>query len=311
MQLRTPRSIGELVSDAVALLRRRLAVLVAVSLPFCAAELLMREGSAFAQERLRATLGKDVSLEGAVAALPLFGATLGLFLASLLVSQLLEAAVIRAAERDFWGRAPRIADAFAAVADRGAALVLTTLLFFAILAVVPLLPAPLLAVAALLQSPIAIGISAVAWGIFAVCAFIVLYLRFALYPQLVVLEGLAGPSALRRSRALMAGRGLPFLERPTVRLGLLLLVAFAVLIGLQSLFTVPRYLVGLTQGADGGGLPALASMPLWFIVPFGLLEVGLSAVIFPFAFVVTTLFYFDLRVRFEGFDVAESPTPPA
>ena len=44
-------------------------------------------------------------------------------------------------------------------------------------------------------------------------------------------------------------------------------------------------------------------MPLWFIVPFGAIEVLANALVVPFTSLLMTLFYFDLRVRFEGYDL--------
>ena len=312
MQERVPRSPGELMSDAMALLRRHFKALYLLALPFCAGEVVLREAgqSAFQVLRTRITqdpthIDADVLIQGLIAGAGGFGLLVG----SLIVLQLLSAGVVNMAGVAWHGtRAPTLSDAFGAMATRGAALIATVLMFFFAFLAVIILPMVVVGVAFALDYVVVAVLLGIAALAFMVVASVVITLRWGLMTQTVVLEQRTGPRALARSTELMAGRGLPFFEGAKFKLSLLFLITFAISGTLQSLFAVPRLVIAFASGWNiADGMPPLASMPVWFIIPFGLLEVATNALLVPFSSALMTLFYYDLRVRYEALDLDAAP----
>lgn len=307
MDDRQPRSTGELLSDALSLFRRHFKLLYSLALPFCAVDLIVREAGQSALQTMRTRLEQDPNSLDADAILGMLAGGaggIGLILASAVLVQVLAAGLVTLTSQAWHHRVPALSDAINAVVSRAAALVGTSLLFF--LAVFGLLGAlmVLVGIAAATGSVVLIILASLLALAGMVLALIFLTLRWGVYTQAVVLENRFGPGAFARSTELMAGRGVPFFESAKLRLSLLFLITFAIGGTLQSLFAVPRLVVAFATGWDvADGMPPLASMPLWFIVPFGLMEVLTNALVVPFSSVLMTLFYFDLRVRFEGYDL--------
>ncbi len=318
MTERVPRTTGEILSDSIALLRRHFKVFYVMALPFCAANVLLSEAaqSAFAVlknlDPTRAGTGDLVTVLGsAVGGLGLlFGGQLAVVLASVASTAMASAGWER--------RVPTVPEALRAVADRGAATVLTTLLVTLLLlaAFVPALAAAVGAVVGFTSGEraagVAGGVAALALFALGIIGFVFLFLRWSLITPAIVVEGCAGTGALRRSKELTAGRGLPFFAAPKFRVSMLYLVVFAISGPLQSLFALPRLFIAMASGwSIADGLPPLASMPIWFIIPFGLLQVASTTLIIPFSGALMTLFYYDLRVRYEALDLEPAaPSPP-
>lgn len=305
---RVPRTTGEVLSDAVSLLRRNFRAFYVLALPFCTVDLLLREGGNAVMDLARKRL-VNLDVDNALPALASLSGAMGLIFGALLVGTLLSAGLIHMTAELWHGRAPEPRAALQAMIRRGPALIGTALLFALALGAATVVPSlVMMATGAFLGTVGAVlgALIAVAW---VVVVALVLSLRWLLYAQTVVVEDKIATSALSRSTALMAARGLPFFEAPKVRLSLLLLVTFALSATLSSLFAGPRLVWAVMSGWElQNGLPPLLSMPLWTVVPLALTEVGLQAVIAPLGAVLATLFYFDLRVRFEGLDL-ETPAP--
>lgn len=306
--LRLPRSTGEIITDAVGVLRRHFGVIFAMAVPICAADLLVREVGTSMLLGINTALsdpggaGPDVLLGLA----PNFLAGMGFLAASFALQMLLNGSVT-AVVADVWdGHQPAARRAVQVMATRGAPLLATSLLFLLVMTI---------AITAVLGVPTALGTAlAIATDQFAFAiigmllglpvAFvllIVLSLRWSLYTPAVVCEGVSMFKALRRSSSISAGRGLPFTETPRFRLSVVLLVALAISSVLQSLFVAPRLLMAVATGwsFSDGGLPGLAQLPLWFAVPFGLVEVITNAAVIPLSGTLLALFFFDLRVRYD------------
>jgi hypothetical protein len=306
MEERVPRSTGEVLSDAVGLLRRHFKSMYLLSLPFCAADVVFREAGQSAMQILRTKLDDPtkVDVDTVVQALAAAAGGIGLILASAVALQLLSAGIIAMSGRAWRGSTPVLGDAAGAIGSRGASLVLTGLLFILAFVVAMLVPAVLIGVTAAFVDPIVAVLVAILGVVFLIGAAIYLTLRWGLFSQTVVLEGRFGPGAFSRSTELMAGRGLPFFESAKFRLSILFLVSFALSSTVQSLFIAPRLvLAAFTDWKLQDGLPPLAAMPIWFIIPFGLIEVATNALIVPFSSVLMTLFYYDTRVRYEAVDI--------
>lgn len=313
MQERLPRSAGEILSDALAVLRRHFKALVLLALPFCAVDLILREGGQSALQSLRAVLMQDpdlINVDGVLELAATAAGGLGLIIGSAVVLQLLFAGLVALAGNAWHGQELLAGVALDAMARRGAALIFTALLFMVVVTAILFVPVGLVAVLAAVGGPLAAIVAGILAAGVVVVAFIFFTLRWGLYTQAVVLEGRFGPGAFARSAELMAGRGVPLFEGAKFRLSILLLIAFALSGTLQSLFAIPRLAVAAATGwSFVDGMPPLASMPLWFIIPFGLLEVVTNALVMPFSSVLLTLFYFDLRVRYEALDLAPPPAP--
>ena len=304
---RVPRSTGEVLSDAVALLRRHFRAFYVLALPFCTVDLLLREGGNAVMDAARRQL-TNLDLESVLPVLASLSGAMGLVFGSLIVGTLLSAGLVHMTAEVWAGRAPEPRGAARAMVRRGPTLVLTMLLFLAVIALAATLPALVVTLAGALLGPVGVAVGAVLAAVWVLVTALVLSLRWLLYPQTAVIEERFAPAALSRSTALMAGRGVPFFESPKVRLSLLLLVTFALSATLSSLFAGPRLAWALATGWElKNGLPPLLGMPLWSVVPLALCEVALQAVIAPLGAVLATLFYFDLRVRFEGLDLDPAP----
>jgi hypothetical protein len=303
-----PRSTGEIISDALSVLRRSFPVIFSVAVPFCAADLLLREVGQSLMLGLGTVLQDPaaVTVETLLGLLPKAVATVGFMAASFGMQQLLSGAVTTVGEQAFAGRPASAKDALLRVAQRGGLLVVTSLVFMV---------AVLMAFGVAFGVPTGIGIAAaiatdttplmllgfIPGVIMGLAVLLVLTLRWSLYAPVVICEGRWGLAALRRSSALTAPRGLPFTETPRFRLSVLFLIALAVSAVLQSLFVVPRLVVAVLTGwsFSDGAFPGLAQLPLWFAVPFGLIEVVTNAAVIPLSGLMLALFMFDLRVRYE------------
>ncbi len=307
-EIAVPRSTGEVISDAVAGLRRSFKVLFALAVPFCAIDLFLREVSSSFLTQVTAKIDPlHVELAGLAAAGPAFSAAIGFLLASFFVQTLLGGAVAAVADDLCWRRTPSVGSALSRLVERGAPLLLTAMLFAFLTSlasiaamVVPILLSFAAAVATDFVGFLVLG--TILGGVIALVVVVVVTLRWSLFTPCVVVEKRSLFSALSRSSSLTAARGLPFFETPKFRLSVLFLVGLALSGVLQSLFLAPRLILAAATGwsfADWT-LPGLAQMPVWFMVPFGLLEVVTNATVIPFTGLLIALFAFDLRVRYEG-----------
>ncbi len=317
--LREPRATGEIISDAVGVLRRRFGVIFSVAVPFCAADLLLREVAQTLLFRANGVLsGGETDMSTVLEqVLPNFLAGFGFFAASFFVQQLLLGAVATVGEDAFYGREPTSKGALRRVATRGGPLILTGLLFLvaaiAACTAVMAIPTALSTVAALqLGLPALVAPGVIVGVVLSLVVLLVLTLRWSLYGPVVISEDRWLFGALSRSSALTAPRGLPFFETPRFRLSVLFLIALGISSVLQSLFVAPRLIIAVVTGWSftDGGMPGLAQLPIWFAVPFGLLEVITNAAVIPLSGLLMALFMFDLKVRYDdGDDVAVSDAP--
>ena len=132
---------------------------------------------------------------------------------------------------------------------------------------------PLLGAFILFSITVSIGLTVFVLGVVA-------YAWFCLAAPVVMIEGEGGWGALKRSRVVMKGH---------FQKGFLVVVLPTIVQVLVAIF--PLSLSHLT-----GNLPGLSSL-------FSLLSIGLSLLIEPFKVASTTMLYYDLRVRKEGYDL--------
>jgi hypothetical protein len=119
-----------------------------------------------------------------------------------------------------------------------------------------------------------------------------LFMNWLLVDKVVVLEDKGGMRALRRSTELMKARTEPgFWNRPKMKAGVILTMGFMFGIGIYILFQIP-------------------GMSFTFILPGSLVIATIQAILSMAAMSLATvyvaitmiLFYYDIRVRREGFD---------
>lgn len=307
-----PKSIGELLTDGLALLRKTALPIALIAMPFCVLELVVRDTIFGLLPVLLEGVTPETPIDEALALLGWLGLSVSaLVLLLAFVTQTLSVAVTTRAAASLFGQALTPADVFRSVAGRGLGIAGTTLLWFvAIVAIGFVLPsAVLVAVVYLTASTLFAVLGGVLWLLWFVVVLIVLGLRWAVWPQVLALEGLTGRKALARSRALMGPEGVRFDQNPKFRLSLLLLIYFVVQSAVQQLFLLPTLLRGLDQSPPFSDM-SLWSMGLLWAVPLAFGQVATNALVLPLNGVLSTLFYFDLRVRYEGFDLDDDVASP-
>ncbi len=137
------------------------------------------------------------------------------------------------------------------------------------------------------------GIIAVVAGVFAIWLFVTLFLNWLLADKVVVLEEIAWMKALRRSKELMKGRTEPgFWKSIKTKASLIIIVGFLIGIGIHFLFQLPGVLLGVVFP---GGIVVTTVQ--------GILNMVASSLATAYTAVAMILFYYDIRVRKEGFDL--------
>jgi hypothetical protein len=111
---------------------------------------------------------------------------------------------------------------------------------------------------------------------------IIAFVRLALAPPVVVIEDVRGTKAIGRSWRLTKGHFWRLL-------GLLILSGLIAAVG-ALIITVPTELIALSLGVGGWPVSALGSALA-------------TVLITPFSMLIIVLFYFDMRIRKEGFDI--------
>jgi Membrane domain of glycerophosphoryl diester phosphodiesterase len=111
---------------------------------------------------------------------------------------------------------------------------------------------------------------------------IIAFVRLALAPPVLVVEDVRGTQAVRRSWRLTSGNFWRLL-------GLLVLSTLIATVGVL-IITIPTELLALLVGPAGWPISALGSTLA-------------TVLITPFSMLIIVLFYFDMRIRKEGFDI--------
>jgi hypothetical protein len=136
---------------------------------------------------------------------------------------------------------------------------------------------------------ILIGLLVVLAAIGAIVVAAIACMRYSLAVPALVLEKLDAVKALTRSSALAKGR----LKQIFLACLLMSLIAGVISMSIQT----PFWLVGLVLGFK------FAHNPLWLAVPATIAGGVGGALGYPFLTIALTLFYYDSRVRKEGYDL--------
>jgi len=152
-----------------------------------------------------------------------------------------------------------------------------------------------------IEAGILIGLIAMLAVIGAIVVAAIVCMRYTLAIPALVLEKLSPVNALARSSALAKGR--------VKQIFLACLLMYVIAAVISTAIQTPFWVAGLVLGFKFG------NNPLWLAVPATIAGGVGGALGHPFLTIVLTLFYYDSRVRKEGYDLqfmmsAIGPTPP-
>jgi hypothetical protein len=216
-----------------------------------------------------------------------------------------QGALINAVSETYLGHQTSVSASYRALRPRLGRLVATILLMVVLIVVAlvafGLLGTGIIALGQFLGQTLRMGLIGVlvmlALSLAGVLCFVVpamfLFLNWLLADKVVVLENLSGWSALKRSRELMNARTeTGFWKKPKVKAGLILLVAFLIGIAILLLFQLPQMFFQILMPGD---LLALTLVQALYLVGNSLATT--------FGSMAMILFYYDIRIRREGFDL--------
>jgi hypothetical protein len=133
---------------------------------------------------------------------------------------------------------------------------------------------------------------------------LIVFMRLMLTVPAVALESLGGWKAVRRSSELVRyDPGLGFFYWGETRLSLLLLPLFVIELLALSLTSLPLTLHEINEALRHGSIGQITAPPETAVVLSQILVLLSSSLIFPLYLIATTLFYYDVRIRREGFDL--------
>jgi len=278
-----PMSIGDILDRTVRLYQRAfLHTLGIVAVPYflIVPAVAMGVGSfAAIQRNPRALLGNPAAIGGFVLTVVVF------VLAFLWLNFVSMGALARSVSERFLGRAPTIWSSYQSVLRRSHSLVWAYLLW-SLLGMGAFLigvVAPIIVAALLIQRSVVLfllfGLVAIAGGI----ACVRIFFRFFLVTQVIVIEGLRGTEALKRSWKLMGGN--------EVRILGISLFGFAVGMVASLVLRFPLFL--LTSPKPGVGM----------VVLDGAMSGLAQILVIPLTMIPLTLLYYDSRIRKEAFDL--------
>lgn len=306
-----PASVGEMIDRALRLYRRHVRPLYTL--------MLLAELPIFLLQKLFEAGMREVLPRGALAAggltpeeatriLSTLGISVPLIYAAMLTALALgRGALLLAGARAWRGGTPTVGETGRRLRARLKTLLSTyglLLLLFTVWLALAAAPGVLVVVAGVLGASIATALTGlVLAGLVPFVVLLFLYLRWYLVLPVVVLEGLGGLAALRRSRALMAGRVAPGpIGLVKIRASLLLLVLFLLLAVPGLLLGAPQYLLAAAY-TPAGLPPNVLEIPLLLRLPFDVAGILLSALLTPLGILAQLFFYFDQRIRREGLDL--------
>jgi hypothetical protein len=286
--------IGEILDRSFRLLRQQFLLFFFI--------LLIPQGTFFLVNK-----GSQIFLTGGVeqGMTPSMGVGLGVtFILAGLVMMVLQfwaqGALIHAVSETYLGHATSLVTSYGAMRSRLGRLLGTMFLMGILIVLVPMLLGIVMAIAVPIQNAMGLGdgtkiILSVALVLAGAVWFFHLFLNWLLVDKVVVLEGKGWGSALRRSKELMNTRTEQgFWKRPKNKAGLILLLGFLIGVGIHLLFQVPGLLTHMF-------LPmSYVQLTMTLQQVLNVIATSLAAV---FTAIAMILFYYDIRLRSEGFDL--------
>ena len=209
-----------------------------------------------------------------------------------------QGALIHAVSETYLGHSTSIKASYGAMRSRLGRLIGTLILWSVLVFGVPGLFGMVAAVA--VPSLVMMGLGGVVAGIIvfvvlllAFWIFTTLFLNWLLADKVVVLEELAWMKALRRSKELMKGRTEPgFWKSIKTKASLIIILGVVIWFGINLLFQLPGVLLGI-----------FFSEGIMVNTVQGILNMVATSLATAYTAIAMILFYYDIRVRKEGFDL--------
>ena len=209
-----------------------------------------------------------------------------------------QGALIHAVSETYLGHSTSIMASYGAMRSRLGRLIGTLILWSilvfgipALFGIIAAVAVPSLAVVGL--GGLTAGIIAVVVVILAIWIFTTLFLNWLLADKVVVLEESGWMKTLRRSKELMKGRTeAGFWKSIKTKASLIILVGFLIGLGIHLLFQLPGVLLGI-----------VFSEGLVVTTVQGVLNMVAVSLATAYTAIAMILFYYDIRVRKEGFDL--------
>ncbi len=302
-----PQGLGAMFSEGARLLRRHLKAFITLGIGLSALELVLREAGTVFMHRMREAMGIESFWnvepleEIGDGTLLYLAASVGLFMASRVVVEVITLLGALATVEAKAGGTLSPAGLLARAGRLLPRVLGAEFLFWGLTALVAFVPPVLLLFgAAVAGSPVLVVVAVVGGGAWTILVFITLMLRWALFVEVIALEDAGAFSSLRRSAELMGPRGIKLFKGPKLALSVLLLLFWTVTSSVQSTFMIPMAILAWMQGIPVEQWPPpLFELPLWGAVPVTLLQALVNALLYPTAGVFLTLFYLDVRVRYD------------
>lgn len=282
--------IGEILDRSFRLLRKHFLLFFGI--------LLIPQGTFLLISKVvQITVGEDIGQATSMAAG--FGIS---FILALLVMMILQfwaqGALIHAVSETYLGHSTSLWTSFGAMRSRLGRLLGTMILMGFLLGLVIV---AIVFIGGLITALLGSGtagnwsgvIGVIVVGIVGAVVFFHLLLSWLLVDKVVVLEDRGWVKALSRSRELMKTRTEPgFWKRPKNKAGLILLLGFLIAIGIHTLFQLPGALAQLFMPGSLVGTTVQEIL--------NVLASSLAAV---YTAIAIVLYYYDIRLRSEGFDL--------
>jgi hypothetical protein len=213
----------------------------------------------------------------------------------------------------YLGRLPSIKTAFRRLFTTLGASVRTSLLNIFLVAVTllfPMIAFTAVYIYGLLHPPetfpgqILFSIGAVVALVVSLVPVLIVFMRLMVTVPAVALENLGGWKAARRSSDLVRfDPGLGFFYWGETRLSLLLLPLFVIELMALVVTAFPLWLHEVNDFLRHGSIGQMTAPPETAVVVSQILVLLFGSLIFPLYLIATTLFYYDVRIRREGFDL--------
>ena len=133
---------------------------------------------------------------------------------------------------------------------------------------------------------------------------LIVFMRLMITIPAVALESLSGWKAVKRSSALVRyDPGLGILYWGEMRLSILLLPLFVIELLALSLTSLPVTIHEINEVLRHGSIGQITAPPESALIASQILVLLSGSLLLPLYLIATTLFYYDVRIRREGFDL--------
>jgi hypothetical protein len=241
------------------------------------------------------------------------GILLGIWLAGQVVTFGFEVVITFYLSQAYLGQMPSIKTGLARLMARLGATIWTSLLNMALIGAT--LVFPVVAIAAVYLCSILyppgdfltlalFGGAALVLIVGSLAPVLIVFVRLMATVPAVAIEGLSGWQAVKRSSQLVRyDPGLGILYWGEMRLSFLLLPLFVIELLVLSLTSLPVTLHQINEVLRHGGGGQIAAPPDSTVILSQILTFMAVSLLLPLYSIATTLFYYDVRIRREGFDL--------